>query len=132
MTDITNKIQKIVNDLDEIDEYYDGLNSKLSDIDLKIQDLLHYVENNKINMLWTYNYVMELKRLRLERRQIKNDITILGRYNEHKNKLVSPKTRNFLITELHKTEKQLEKPYQNRQYGEGEIENILIKSNKKE
>ena len=33
---------------------------------------------------------------------------------------------------LIKTEKQLEKPYQNRQYGEGEIENILIKSNKKE
>lgn len=132
MTDITNKIQKIVNELDELDEYYDGLNYKLSDIDLKIQDLLHYLEYNKINILWVYRYVSELQKLRLERRQIKNDIFILSKFNENRNKLIGSKNRTFLVNEIHKAEKQLASPYKNRQYSDDELNNLLKISNKKE
>ena len=75
MLDITKKIQNIVDELDNIEEYSDSLPDKLSEIDLKTQDLLHYIEYNKISILWAYKYIVELKKLRIERRRIKNDMT---------------------------------------------------------
>lgn len=132
MEKVTEKIQKIINELDELDEYYESLNYKLSDIDLKIQDLLHYLEYNKIRISWIYRYVSELQKLRLERRQIKNDIFILSKFNENKNKLIGSKNRTFLVNEIHKAEKQLESPYKNRQYSDDELNNLLKISNKKE
>ena len=130
MLDITKKIQNIVDELDNIEEYSDSLPDKLSEIDLKTQDLLHYIEYNKISILWAYKYIVELKKLRIERRRIKNDMTKWGKFNEHKNKLISSANRKFLMTEVHKSEKSLEAPYKNRQYKEGEIEEILTKSAK--
>lgn len=131
MDDVVKKLQLVSDLLDEIDNYQESLTKKLSETDQKIQDLLHYIEYNKINVLWSYKYIVELKRLRMERRQIKNDMYILGKYSEHKNKLISPSNRRFLMSEIYKTEKQLKTPYKNRQYKDGEIDEILTKSNKK-
>ena len=69
--------------------------------------------------------MVELKKLRVERRQIKNDMYLLGKFNEHKNKMISSGNRQFLMNEMYKAEKQLETPYKNRQYKDGEIEEIL-------
>lgn len=125
MTETIKHLQEVVDILDNIDIYNEGLNDRLSEIDLKIQDLLHYIENNKINILWTYKYISELKRLRLDRRQIKNDICIMQKFNEQKNKLLSASNRKFLMTEIYKVEKQLSAPYKNRQYKDGEIDEML-------
>lgn len=127
MTEITKKLQEAVNILDNIDIYDSGLNDRLSEIDLKIQDLLHYIETNKISILWAYKYICELKKLRLERREIKNDICIMQKFNEQKNKLLSTSNRKFLMAEIYKVEKQLHAPYKNRQYKDGEIDEILKK-----
>ena len=129
--EIVKTLQQVTDTLNEVDTYYDGLTNELSEVDLKIQDLLHYIESHKISILWAYKYLAELKRLRLDRRRIKNDMFILGRYSEHKNKLISSGNRQFLMTELHKAEKQLEAPYKNRQYNDGEIEEILNKTKEK-
>lgn len=131
MIDVIKQLHQITNSLDEIDTYYDSLTSKLSEVDQKTQDLLHYIEYNKISILWAYKYIVLLKRLRVERRKIKNDMTILGKYSEQKNKLLSSTNRKFLMNEIHKTEKQLDTPYKNRQYKDGEIEEILNTSDKK-
>jgi len=125
--EIIKTLQEVVDTLNSIDQYYDGLTGKLSEVDLKIQDLLHYIETNKISILWAYKYLMQLKKLRMERRKIKNDMAILAKYSEHKNKMISQGNRQFLITELHKVQKQLEIPYKNRQYTNEEIEEILKK-----
>ena len=125
MTETTKHLQEVADILDNIDIYNEGLNNRLSEIDLKIQDLLHYIENNKINILWTYRYISELKKLRLERRQIENDICVMQKFNEQKNKLLSTSNRKFLMTEIYKVEKQLSAPYKNRQYKDGEIDEIL-------
>lgn len=130
MLKVTEDLQEIVDKLDEIDEYYEGLTGKLSEVDQKTQDLLHYIEYNKISILWAYKYLVELKKLRIERRNIKNDMTVLGKFNEHRNKIVTSTNRKFLMTEIHKCEKSLETPYKNRQYKDGEIEDILKKSDK--
>lgn len=129
--EIVKTLKQVTDTLNEIDTYYDGLTNELSEVDLKIQDLLHYIESHKISILWAYKYLAELKRLRLDRRRIKNDMFILGRYSEHKNKLISSGNRQFLMTELYKAEKQLEAPYKNRQYNDGEIEEILNKTKEK-
>ena len=131
MIDVVKELHNIFDCLDKIDAYNDSLTTKLSEVDQKTQDLLHYIEYNKISILWAYKYIVELKKLRIERRKIKNDMTILAKYSEHKNKLLSSNNRSFLMAEIHKTEKQLSVPYKNRQYKDGEIEEILNKSDKK-
>ena len=123
--EIVKTLQDIVNELDRIDTYDEGIAGRLSEIDQKIQDLLHYVETNKISILWSYKYMVELKKLRVERRRIKNDMYLLSKFNEHKNKMISSGNRQFLMNEMYKAEKQLETPYKNRQYKDGEIEEIL-------
>ena len=123
--EIVKTLQDIVNELDSIDTYDEGLAGRLSEIDQKIQDLLHYIETNKISILWSYKYMAELKKLRVERRQIKNDMYLLSKFNEHKNKIISSGNRQFLMREMYKAEKQLEIPYKNRQYKDGEIDEIL-------
>ena len=79
--EIVKTLQEIVNELDSIDTYDEGIAGRLSEIDLKIQDLLHYIENNKISILWSYKYMVELKKLRVERRKIKNDMYLLSKFN---------------------------------------------------
>ena len=133
--EVVKTLQEITKTLDELDTYYEGLTNELnlqSQIDEELSDLLHYIENNKISILWAYKYIVELKKLRLERRRIKNDMFILGKYSEHKNKIISSGNRQFLMTELYKAEKQLSTPYKNRQYKDEEIEEILKKSSKKD
>lgn len=130
--EVIKTLQEITNTLNELDTYYDGLANELSVIDLKIQDLLHYIENNNISILWSYKYIVELKKLRIERRRIKRDMFILSKYNEHKNKIISSGNRQFLMNEVYKAEKQLDTPYKNRQYKDEEIEEILKKSSKKD
>ena len=130
--EVIKTLQEITNTLNELDTYYDGLANELSVIDLKIQDLLHYIENNNISILWSYKYIVELKKLRMERRRIKRDMFVLSKYNEHKNKIISSCNRQFLMNEVYKAEKQLDTPYKNRQYKDEEIEEILKKSSKKD
>lgn len=130
--EVTKTLQEINDKLDALDEYGDGLTNELSEVDLKIQDLLHYIEYNKVSILWAYKYIAELKKLRIERRRIKNDMFLLNKYGEHKNKLISSGNRKFMMTEIYKAEKQLNTPYKNRQYKDGEIEELLEKPTKKD
>ncbi len=124
--DVLKTITEIVNKLNEIDNYDSGLSQLLSECNEKEQDLLHYIENNKINMLWCYKYVRELKNVREKRRNIKNDIERIMKFKEQKTKLASTiDNRQLMLAELNKREKQLNCPYKNRRYTEEELQKIL-------
>lgn len=123
--EIIDEITSIVNTLDEIDEYSSTLNGKLSELDSKEQDLLHYIENHKINILWCYRVVKEIKDVRTERRKVKNDMELISKFNEIKNRITSKENRQFVLTELHKKDKLLNMPYKNRQYSEEDIQKML-------
>lgn len=123
--DVMNKITEAVAVLNEVDDYAGNLTHKLSVLDSKEQDLLHYIENNRINILWCYRMIKEIKNIREERRKVKNDMEIIYRYNEIKSKLTSRENRQFILAELHKKEKQLDTTYKNRQYTDEEIQNLL-------
>lgn len=124
--DVLKTITEIVDKLNEIDNYDTGLSQLLSECDEKQQDLLHYIENNKINMLWCYKYVRELKNVREKRRNIKNDMERIMKFKEQKTKLASTTdNRQLMLAELNKREKQLNCPYKNRRYTEEELQKIL-------
>ena len=123
--DVMNKLTEAMNILNEVDEYNSTLTSRLSALDMKQQDLLHYIENNRVNMLWCYFMIREIKHIRMDRRKVKNDMELLSRFNELKNRLASTDNRRMINAELHKKMKQLQTTYKNRQYTEEEITNIL-------
>lgn len=123
---VIEKITEAVEILNEIDQYESGLGQLLSEYDEREQDLLHFIENNKINVLWCFKYTKELKTIREKRRIVKNDMEIIRKFNEHKTKLVSTiENRKILLQEINKRIKQLNCPYKNRRYKEEEIEKIL-------
>ena len=119
------KINEAIRLLNSIDEYGSTLVSKLSDLDSKEQDILHYIENNKISVLWCYNVIRKLKDIRIERRKVKNDMELMSKYNDLKNRLSSKDNREFILSQLHVKEKQLNTTYKNRKYSEEDIRNIL-------
>ena len=124
--DVLKQITEIVDKLNELDNYDSGLPQLSSECNEREQDLLHYVENNKINVLWCYKYVKELKSVREKRRNIKNDIERINKYKEQKVKLASTiENRQLLLAELNKREKQLNCPYKNRRYTEEELQKVL-------
>ena len=125
--DIMAKAKEAIDILDQIDEYGHSLMPKLSELDCKQQDILHYIEYNKINMLTCYNIVKKIKDIRVERRKVKHDIELMDKWHSLKSRLSSNEnTRKFILTELHKKENQLEAlTYKNRQYSEEDIRNIL-------
>jgi len=123
--DVIAKIKEVIDLLDEIDEYNNSLSDKLSIVDGKEQDLLHYLEEHKIGILWCYRYVKTMQENRLDRRKIKNDMELAAKYNEHKAKMTSKENRQFILAEIHKREKFLNMPYKNRQYSEDDMQNIL-------
>ena len=124
--DVLKTITEIVNKLNEIDNYDSSLSQLLSECNEREQDLLHYIENNKINIVWCYKYVRELKNVREKRRNIKNDMERIMKFKEQKTKLASTiDNRQLMIAELNKREKQLNCPYKNRRYTEEELQKIL-------
>lgn len=122
---VAEEIKDVVERLDRIDEYNNSLTDNLSELDCKQQDLLHYIENNKINVLWCYRMIKEIKQIRQKRRKVKNDMELLSKYNEQKNKMISKENRQFLLAEIYKKEKMLSKNYTNKQYTEEEMQKII-------
>lgn len=123
--DVIKEITEIVDKLDKLEDYCSQLQDNLSIENQKTQDLLHYIENNKITPFESWRLVKKIKQIRIDRRKIKNDIEISSTFHNNKNKLISKEHRKFLLVELHKKDKQLKTEYKNRYYQECEIENIL-------
>lgn len=124
--EVIEKVTEVIDILNGIDEYSSTLTSRLSVLDSKEQDLLHYIENHKINIFWCYRMIKEIKKVREERRKVKNDMDLIAKFNDLKTRLVSTKdNRQFILTDLHKREKVLHTPYKNRQYNEEEMKEIV-------
>lgn len=123
--DVLEEVKNAVDILNRIDEYHVTLSDRLSALDSRTQDLLHYIESNSINVLWCYRMIKELKTIRIERRKVKNDMELLTKYTEVKNRLTSKDSRTFILSELHKRNKQLQTTYKNRQYTEEDIQKII-------
>ena len=114
---IIEDVKCICNKLDNIQSSIDELSNKLSTLELQEQDLL------KTNQC--YRVIKEIRKCRLERRKVKNDMELARTYQTHQNKMISTENRKFLLTELNKTNSRLNQPYKNRIYTEEEIKEML-------
>lgn len=123
--EIIEKLDGIVDELDQLQDYTDDLNNQLSIVDSKICDLEHFIEHNRITSKSAYRICKEMQKVLLERRKIKNDMELSRVMNINFNKIISKEHRKFLMTEMNKANGRLNKPYNNRVYTQKEQEYFL-------
>lgn len=113
---VIDEIEAVVKTLSKIEEYQNSLSTDLSKRDLAISDLMHYIESLNLNAVKMCRIVKELKKLRVERRKIKRDMELLRTFELNKPKLSN--NYEFLMSEISKTNKNLNRNYVNRVYSE--------------
>lgn len=127
--DIVEEITNAIKILDEVEVYTESLCEALSNQDQKTSDLLHYIENNNINAAQSCHLIKEIKKVRMERRKIKNDMEIARAFKDNIGKLINTENRKMILSKLHKTSKQLESEYKNRIYTTQDFTEILGEEN---
>ena len=123
--DIVEEVKNIIIKLNELEKYKEELPQKLSIQDSKEQDILHYIEDDKFGAFESYRILKELKKVRTERRIIKNDYELLQVFSSNKNKILNGSNRQFLMQDLYNKQKSLKAKYKNRQYTEEQFTKIL-------
>ena len=123
--DIVEEIRNIVVKLNELEKYKEELPQKLSIQDSKEQDILHLIEYEKFTAFEAYRLLKELKKVRKERRIVKNDCELLQCFSANKNKILNENNRQFLLQDLYNKQRNLKAKYKNRQYTEEEFNKIL-------
>lgn len=123
--DIIEEAKTIITKLNNLDEYFDNMSEMQREVDYKLCDLYHYIENNSLKTNECYRIIKEIKKQRQIRRRLKNDYELLKTYKNGYNKLNNEANRKMLLADIHKTNKELGKNYKNRVYTEEEIKEIL-------
>lgn len=123
--EITKEIKEAILILNKVDEYNESLPLLISNNDLAISDLYHYIENNTMNTKSSYRIVKELKEKLKERRKLKNEQDILRTFYNQKQRLLETNNRNMILANLGKEEKKLQTSYKNRIYNEEELKQKL-------
>ncbi len=120
--EIFEQIKKISYLLDELDSYEKTIPDMQRNIDLKISDLYHKLEDMNLNAGKCYRYCKELKAILKERRSFKNNVNLLNVYRDNKLKLNNGmENRKFLLAKIGKEKNQLSKKYNYRIYSESEL-----------
>lgn len=122
---IINNLTKAIDLLDEIDDELTKSPNLQSNVDSKLSDIYHYIENNKLTTSQRYRIVGILTDLRRERRQVLNDYELLKTFNNNESKLCNKDNRKMLLAEMRKKEKQLHTVYKNRIYTEEELKGLV-------
>ena len=74
-----NELGRCEDVLSEASNRYEELNGELSDIDLKLQDILHEIElSDKCDMYKSWQIINEIRDLRKQRRNIKDEKLVLS------------------------------------------------------
>lgn len=127
---LAEKIYETIDFLNEIDSMEQELRDKLSEMDNRTQDLMHYLENNKLKAYEHTKLSMELKRVREERRKVKNDMAIINEFKKNCMQLQNPKGRETLKNIIKRQEKSNNGKYHNRVYKQEELDLIIKKGGK--
>lgn len=127
-----NQIIKLMECFNSITEEYNRIYLEVGKCNLKQQDLLHKIENSSFNAAQGYKLAMELKQVREQRRDYKNEMAVI---QEIKNNFVdknesqlhdvfeSAKAKNDTLDQLKES-----KVYNNRIDDDGKI---VFTTNKK-
>ena len=123
--EVLEKITQAINLLQKVEEYKEQLPTLQQEVDYKLSDLLHKIENDSLNAPQSCKSVKEIKKQRLIRRNYQNDYEILRTYTNNINKLTNAGNRELLLSEVNKTNKRLNQPYKNRVYTDENMKELL-------
>ncbi len=126
MSELVEHIQKAINELSTIEELYSKIPKMQSEVDSKLSDVSHYIENEKLNAVQCCKAIKLIKQLRQERRDINNTWELLRVYKNHELKLNNNDNRQLLLSEIKKNEKKLNTSvYNNRVYSESDLIDLI-------
>lgn len=128
---LLDKIKTITTLLDEVEEMKKTQSTELQNVDYELSDWYHLIEHNELNEEQSCRVVKRIHELRLLRRDLKNEYELEQVISTHKNKLIGTDTRQFLITEMNKTNKIINQEYKNRVLTQETIDEVLNKTTKK-
>ncbi len=123
--EVLEKITQAIKLLQEIEKYKEELPALQQEVDYRLSDLLHKIENDSLNAPQSCKIVKEIKKQRLIRRDYQNDYEILRTYTNNVTKLMNAGNREMLLSELKKTNNRLNQPYKNRIYTNDEMNELL-------
>lgn len=121
---LVNKITNVVKLLDEIDEMIITQSSELQKVDLELSDLYHFIENNNLSKETSIKLIDRIKYLRLVRRTLQREYEIENTYKNNSSKMMGNNTRNFLLSAINQTVKNLNTEYKNRVLTDEDIKNL--------
>lgn len=75
--EVTDILKMILHLFQDIDKRQEELSKQQSIVDSKQDEILHYIENHNLNAIERCKVVNLLKDIRIERRQIKNEIDVI-------------------------------------------------------
>lgn len=124
--DVLNNIQQAIELLEQNEEYYNELFDLQSKTDKKIDYWLHYIELNSVKVTEAYKIIKEIKKLRQERRNYKNDIELIKSFKDNEQKMQNASNRKILLNQVYKVDsKQKNAKYSYDAYTEAEAKEIL-------
>lgn len=126
------KIQKLCDLFDEVDELVNSNGDRLKNVDYRLSDIEHTMENEELTDSEMLNLSKKLKELRKIRRGLKNEYEIIKEFNRIKNRILEENNRKIFKTNISITMRNLNQPYKNRVYTEEEITEIKCLSTKTE
>lgn len=121
------KIYETIDFLNEVDDLEKNSREKISESDNRIQDLMHYLENNKLKNYEYIRFAVELKRVRDERRENKNELALINEFKKNMLQLQSEKGREALKNIIKRQEKLNNGKYHNRIYKQEELDFLIKK-----
>lgn len=100
-------IVEIISRLDTLEDEIEELPSLLSTQDLRLADLYHALEFNKLDSSQCWYLAKEMKQVLTDRRKIKNKITLGKTFDTYINRLINKNTRKQLLNEVYKKNKNI-------------------------
>lgn len=123
--DILEKIKIVVENMDDIENRLGELPELQSEIDCKLQDLYHYIENNQIKTNEAYRIIKEIKRLRTIRRDYKIEYELIKEFQNNYQKLTQINNRQMLLAVVNKKLKVITTEYTNKGYTNEELQDVI-------
>ena len=123
---VLDNVREAVELLDDVDNMHEDLIQQLSIADKKIDYWEHMMELKTIPVTQAYKIIKEMKRLRISRREAKNELELLKVFRDNQGKLCNTDNRKMLLSNLYKTSnKQQNAQYNYDAYTTEELEEVF-------
>lgn len=132
---VTDILKLVLHLFQDIDRRQEELSKEQSIIDSKQDEILHYVENHNLNASQSCKIIKQLKKIRAERRKIKNEIDVIHSLKDsfidkYKNKFIE-KDLMIALKNLQELEKRKGNPKYTYEYLTEDLEILEMRGDTK-